>query len=232
MQDYPRLVVAPEQILDDVVQLTNQQKHYLGRVLRLQPGDYFCVLNGVGLVWLAQLTPDCQGRLRELLKTNNELPRRITLLLAIPKNGFEEVIHQTTELGVAEIIPVISDRTIPRPSEQKLQRWRAIAQEATEQSERQVVPVIRSPQKFAASLTLLPSCQKYICLTRVDAPPLIKVLGVTGDVAIAIGPEGGFSEPEIALAQAAQFQSVSLGNRILRAVTAPTVVMAIASSFS
>jgi 16S rRNA (uracil1498-N3)-methyltransferase len=132
------------------------------------------------------------------------------------------------------------------PSPQKLERWRRIAQEATEQSERQVVPTLVDPVDFATSLqldgTLNAFC--YICVARGDPPPLSSCLqdqklqretpqlsnSHPPAVVIATGPEGGWTAAEVEQAIESGFQPVSLGRRILRAVTAPIVALSLVAS--
>jgi 16S rRNA (uracil1498-N3)-methyltransferase len=141
-------------------------------------------------------------------------------------------------------LPVISDRTLLKPNVNKVERWRKIAIEAAEQSERQIVPQIFEPAKFSSAIEqVAPSQDKYICVARGDLPSLWHSLSnslsprtssETSEIIIATGCEGGWTEAEIAQAIALGFQSVSLGDRILRAITAPivasSIVMAILES--
>jgi 16S rRNA (uracil1498-N3)-methyltransferase len=243
-----RLVIHPSQLCDRQVALTDTQRHYLCRVLRLGAGDRFVVLDGQGQSWQAQLAAN-GAELIETLVGQTELPLAVTLVAALPKgNGFDEVVRQCTELGVVGIIPVMSDRTLLHPSPQKLERWRRIAQEAAEQSERQVVPTILEPLPFKTLLrepnpqgTLIQSTLiKYLCAERGSSPHLLHSLDLLDSLAlpapgrepapsitIAVGPEGGWTDAEITAAIAADYQTVSLGPRILRAVTAPMVALAI-----
>lgn len=227
-----RLVIAPSQLEQQEISLTPQQQHYLSRVLRLQTGDRFIAMNGQGQWWLAKLE-GAQAQILEPITVQSELPVLVTLIVALPKNGFDEVVRQTTELGVASLIPVISDRTLLHPSPQKLDRWRRIAQEAAEQSERLIVPEILDPVPFATGLSLAKD-QRYICVARGDSPHLLDCLLSThhSPITIATGPEGGWTPAEVEAAIANGFQPVSLGRRILRAVTAPIVALSlIAATF-
>ncbi len=233
-----RLVIAPSQLKDQQILLTTQQQHYLSRVLRLRVGDRFIAMDGQGQCWLAVLAHS-KAQILEIISVQTELPVSITLLVALPKgNGFDEVVRCCTELGASCIVPVISDRTLLHPSPQKLERWRRIAIEAAEQSERQIVPTILAPQTFVAALssnfsnTLPVDNKKYICVARGDSPRLIDCLQDKGQttIVIATGPEGGWTETEVECAIAAGFQLVSLGRRILRAVTAPIVALSLATA--
>ncbi|MFN6484384.1 MULTISPECIES: 16S rRNA (uracil(1498)-N(3))-methyltransferase [unclassified Nostoc] len=241
MSQLQRIAIAPSQLQQGQILLTKEQQHYLGRVLRLREGDRFIAMDGRGEWWLAQLTGE-QAQVLEPLLVETELPVAITLMVALPKgNGFDEVVRCCTELGVACIAPVLSDRTLLHPSPQKLERWRRIATEAAEQSERSFVPTILEPVAFNTGLSLVigdlsANNQQYICVARGEFPHLKDCLQqkrqMTSDIGqeaivIATGPEGGWTPQEIENAKLAGFQPVSLGRRILRAVTAPVVALSL-----
>ncbi|WP_392531869.1 16S rRNA (uracil(1498)-N(3))-methyltransferase [Nostoc sp. C117] len=235
MSQLQRIAIAPSQLQQEQISLTKEQQHYLLRVLRLREGDRFIAMDGKGKWWLAQLTGE-QAQVLELLTVETELPVSITLMMALPKgNGFDEVVRCCTELGVTCIAPVLSDRTLLHPSPQKLERWRRIAAEAAEQSERSFVPTILEPVAFSAGLSTVNSQQstvnthQYICVARGDSPHLRDCLQHKGQEAIVIatGPEGGWTKQEVENAIALGFQPVSLGRRILRAVTAPIVALSL-----
>ncbi|MCV3215051.1 16S rRNA (uracil(1498)-N(3))-methyltransferase [Plectonema radiosum NIES-515] len=231
MAQLQRIAIALDQLQQNQIWLTAQQQHYLSRVLRLQKGDRFIAMDGIGKWWLAQLEGK-EAQILETLTVETELPISITLMVALPKNGFDEVVRCCTELGVACIAPVMSDRTLLNPSPQKLERWQRIASEAAEQSERSFVPTILEPVSFEAGLSSFATNHKYICEGRGNYPHLKKCLQQTGQttILIATGPEGGWTEKEIDNAIQAGFQPVSLGRRILRAVTAPIVALSLISA--
>jgi 16S rRNA (uracil1498-N3)-methyltransferase len=229
-----RLVVDPAQIQGAHLTLEPQQSHYLWRVLRLTDGDRLLVLDGRGQSWWGQI----EGKTVVLgaeQEENNELAIPVNLIMALPKgNGLEEILRPITELGVQQIFPLLSERTLLRPSAPKLSRWRRILQEATEQCERQQVPQLHHPQGWADCLPQLPPPphRRYLCVTRYTCGSLWQILSlqleqelVTG-ITLAIGPEGGWTAGEIQQALAAGFEPVSLGPRILRTLTAPIVALA------
>lgn len=223
-----RIAIAPSQLQQGQILLTPQQQHYLGRVLRLRTGDRFIAMDGMGQWWLASLEGD-NARVLEPMVVQTELRATITLILALPKgNAFDDVVRSCTELGVAIIAPAIGDRTLLKPSSQKLERWQRIAREAAEQSERSFVPTILEPVSFSTALSSASDWQ-YICVARGQSPHLRDCLQnntqMANDdgqrtIAIAVGPEGGWTQKEVECAIDAGFQPVSLGRRILRAVTA------------
>lgn len=235
MTQLQRLTIAPDQWDDQQINLTPDQQHYLYRVLRLHPGDRFIVIDGTGHWWLAELTESpLKARSLEAIAIQTELPIAITLLMAMPKgNGMDEIVRQTTEVGVTTIVPIISDRTLLNPSAQKLDRWRRIAQEAAEQSERQIVPQIADPTAFLTALSAYKTGETlgYIAEARGNPPHLLTCLATAKTsittIALAIGPEGGWTELELQQAIAQTYQPISLGQRILRAVTAPVIAIAL-----
>ncbi len=238
-----RVFVSSEQFesvdlqLHRIVLLAAQQ-HYLLRVLRLKVGDRFLAISP-NQTWLAQLSDGNSAQLLELLPPKPPLPVNIHLLAALPKNGFDDVVRQVTELGVGTITPILSDRTLLKPSPKKLDRWQRIAQEATEQCERPTVPNLQAPSNWQTALTQIQADQKYIAAARADAQHLLTALPQAPDsseiptIAIAIGPEGGWTEGEIEMAIGDNYQPITLGPTILRAVTAsPAAVTIIMGRYS
>lgn len=248
MAHLQRLIVAATQLLDGSVVLTEQQRHYLYRVLRLQAGDQFIAITADGW-WLAVLqSADQPAQLLQTIPVQTELPIAITLLVALPKNGMDDVVRQATEIGVVKIQPILSQRTLLNPSSQKLDRWRRIAQEAAEQSERQLVPEVSSPLSWQEALQNWNAAQGvcFLCEARGEYPHLLSCLMQEVDcrqqasqepsrehrepqanILVAVGAEGGWTLTEIEQAIEAGYQPVALGARILRSVTAPLVALSI-----
>ncbi len=239
MAQLQRLAIAPEQINQTSIVLNSEQQHYLRRVLRMQEGDRFIAINGRGQWWLAELQGSpSQAELLESLTVQTELPVPVTLMVSPAKGrGFDEVVRYGTELGITCLVPLISERTLTNPSLQKLERWRRIAKEATEQCQRQVIPEILAPMSFCQALQFcqspaLAAQTHYICVTEPSAPHLwqcLKSLPPTG-ICIMTGPEGGWSLAEQDQAIKAGLQPVSLGRRVLRAVTAPLSALSMISA--
>ncbi|WP_424094221.1 16S rRNA (uracil(1498)-N(3))-methyltransferase [Moorena producens] len=243
-----RLVISPAQCQDQGIVLTDAQQHYLIRVLRLRKGDRFIAMDGEGSWYVSELEGDLtQAKIVASEHIQTELPKQVTLMAAMPKgSGFEQICLMATELGVTRIVPLKSDRTLLNPSPQKLQRWRRITQEAAEQSEREVVPKILDPVDFSDSLQLPETLEayRYICVARGKAPHLLNCLldlrlgldtrqtdpAQHPGIVIATGPEGGWTTQELEQATAAGFIAVSLGSRILRAITAPIVTLSIVAA--
>jgi 16S rRNA (uracil1498-N3)-methyltransferase len=244
-----RVVLQPQQCLEPIatsvqIELTPAQQHYLVRVLRLKQGAEFIALNGKGQWWRAGLSDDLQrATIVEELLANTELPIPVTLAIAMPKgNGMESIIRTCTELGVSQIVPLWSDRTVVKAGTsmgaQKLERWQRLAQEASEQSLRTYVPEISEPQAFGDWLRHSDTCQhKFMGVTQGSRPHLLTSMlsiyntNLLADaIIVATGPEGGWTKAEEELAIVRDFQPVSFGARILAATTAPVVALSIISA--
>jgi 16S rRNA (uracil1498-N3)-methyltransferase len=219
-----RITIDPQQLQANQIALTAAQLHYLQRVMRLQTGAKFQAIDGSGTLYLVELSSDSGQILEKSVPTGIELPVGVSLIVAVPKIGLDDVVRACTELGVSEIYPVTSDRTIVQPSEQKRRRWLEIAKEATEQSERLIVPTIHPVQSWKTVMVQITG-QRKICAARGDAPHLMSNLDLQASVSIAIGPEGGWTDRELQQSIDLGWQPVSLGDRILRTITAPLAAM-------
>jgi 16S rRNA (uracil1498-N3)-methyltransferase len=127
MVQLQRIAIAPTQISNRHINLTAEQQHYLGRVLRLQVGDRFIAIDGLGHWWRAELVvslpaPSPQAIILEAMVVQTELPVEVRLGVSLPKTGFDDIVRYSTELGVSQIVPIISQRTVLKPSPQKLER--------------------------------------------------------------------------------------------------------------
>lgn len=242
MSELRRLAITSSQICETWINLRAEQQHYLIRVLRLGKGDRFLAIDGEGQAWLVELVEgsngkDYGGQICRQIESISPFSLEITLLAALPKNGFDDVVRQVTELGVSRIIPVISERTVLKPSPQKVERWRRIALESAEQSERFIIPTITNPVAFASGFSSASSGVGYICEGRGNFPHLLTALNSLPTqekppkIVIGIGPEGGWTERELEMAIDLGFQGVSLGSLILRAITAPLVALALIQGY-
>lgn len=249
-----RITITPSQIHGNYITIDPAQDRYLTRVIRLQAGDRFQAIDGTGKLYLCAIAATSSQPSAEIIEiglpsaTTAQLDGAsspvLTLICALPKgNHFDDLVRACTELGVTTIHPAISDRTLLNPSPQKLQRWRKIAQEAAEQSERLTIPTIAEPQTLATIFAQLSTrgdtdlqahSARYLCEARGTHPHLLECLQsitpTTTDIIIAIGPEGGWTQPELELAIESDFQLVSLGRQILRTITAPIVALAIVTA--
>ncbi|HTA78788.1 MAG TPA: RsmE family RNA methyltransferase, partial [Terracidiphilus sp.] len=177
-----------------------------------------------------------------LAEMNAEPALPITLVMSIYKfDRMEWAIEKLTELGIAEIAPVIarrSEKHLSHASEKRVERWRRIAHEASQQARRSDVPVIHDPVMLPERVRTESTAKRIVLAEQERSTTLRAALEEAIDSAgvqipaieIAIGPEGGWAPDEEALYDAHGWKAVSLGPRILRAETAAITALAVAAS--
>ncbi len=212
------------------LELSKPAAHHAHRVLRLRMNDAVQIFDGAGNAYDAKIF-EINGKrvvLHELQAClqETESPLRITLAQAMSSSEkMDWVVQKTTELGIAEIQPVQTQRSMARLTSERAERrtahWRSIAISACEQCGRNILPVIHAPQEFSTWLAAIRSitCAKYI-LQPEGSVALQKQAAPSGKVILLVGPEGGFSEDEGKIAHLAGFIPVRLGKRVLRTETA------------
>jgi 16S rRNA (uracil1498-N3)-methyltransferase len=202
------------------------QAHYLLHVMRAKVGDRVGLFNGRDGEWLARIAEvakrDCTLECERCTAPQAEVPDLWLVFAPIKKTPADYLTQKATELGVRALQPVLTRRTIV--SRVNLDRMRANAVEAAEQSGRLSVPEVRDLQSFDKLLAAWPAVRRILfCDEAGEAPPIADALraGPAGPWAIFTGPEGGFDPAERAALRALPFVTpVTLGRRILRADTA------------
>ena len=159
-----------------------------------------------------------------------ELPVNITLLQGIPKSDkLEMIIQKAVELGVSEIIPVKTKRVVVKIDEKKVDtkvnRWNAIAESAAKQSKRSIIPKVYEPMSIDNALEIVKDFGvKLIPYENADGIDktrrILDNMDKTKNIAVFIGPEGGFEESEVERIKNSGFEVITLGKRILRTETA------------
>ena len=234
-----RFFVPPEWLRGDGARLEGQVAHQINRVLRMSPGDRVVLLDNSGSEYLTELTTfqgnHIEGRIVSRAVALSEPRVQVTLYQSLLKGDKMDLVMQKgTELGAACFVPVVTRRSVSRPSrgEQQLTRWRRIVTEAAEQSGRGLLPQVCSAvglseafRKLPEGLALMPYEEERGCSMR---EALQVDTGQTGQVSIFIGPEGGWERDEVASARSHGVLPVSLGQRILRAETAAIAAMTVA----
>ena len=217
--------------------LTGEHANHLVRVLRVRPGQEFDIVAG-DTIRRGKATVITEARVE--FDLGERLPRvpipNIVLVLAIFKfDRMELAIEKCTELGVLRIVPLIARRTdahLASASTKRVERWRRIALQAAEQSRRSTPPEISSPIKLAQAVgfagilrIVLAEHERQDLLRDVLQRPLPE-----GEIILAVGPEGGWTDDELKQFREAGWISASLGPTILRAETAAIAATAIVSS--
>ena len=221
--------------------LTGDQAFHLARVLRAEPGQIFEVVAG-GFLHRAEILSVSEDEvlftLHEELEADAALP--LHLLLAVFKfDHMEWAIEKATELGVSRITPVLARRTekhLAQAAAKRADRWRRIVLEASRQSRRTTIPEIADPIILKSALDREQSPTRILLSETEQTLTLAAALSASvrpaGDesVALAIGPEGGWTPEEMTLFTHYSWTAVTLGPRILRAETAAIASIAIASA--
>ena len=224
--------------------LTGEQAQHLARVLRAEPGQVYDIVAN-GFLHRAEITqireprpgsPEVHFVLHEELESDAALP--VHLLLAVFRfEPMEWAIEKATELGVARITPILARRTekhLAQSSAKRVDRWRRIALEASKQSRRTDIPTIADPTPLAKAVEVeAPPARILLSETEQDrtlAEALRTLHPEQSDLAIAIGPEGGWTPEEMSLFTSHGWTPVTLGPRILRVETAAISALAVISA--
>jgi 16S rRNA (uracil1498-N3)-methyltransferase len=224
-----------EQFAGNSAVMEGDTAHHLGRVLRAQQGQLYELSDGQR-VWLARIEKVARDRVDFALLEEIPVhqPRvEVALLLSVVKfDAFEWAIEKATELGVSTIIPLAaarSEKALLASAGKRAERWKKILAEASQQSRRLRVPTLENLARPAEAWPRQSATTKILLSERSEAPGLRQVLATAtaASAALAIGPEGGWRDEEVAAAQTAGFREASLGTLILRTETA--VIAALAS---
>jgi 16S rRNA (uracil1498-N3)-methyltransferase len=218
-----RFFVEPALLAGERVPLPAAIDHQVKRVLRLGDGDEITLLDGLGSEIRCQLR-DRECVVLERREAVGEPAHRLTVWQALLKGDhLEPVIRHGTEIGIARFGLFVSERSVAREiSPRKLDRLRAIAREAAEQSERGIVPPVDEPMTFAEALKA-PGPGSVLLFERHEGKRLTEMESPSS---VFIGPEGGFSPDEVAAAERAGLAIAGLGPRILRSETVAVAVAA------
>lgn len=224
----------PELIEPTTLTIADEEFVHLTHVMRKAPGDAIRVVDGLGTAYdvtieeISRRSARCSIRTRHVRL--NEPARSVVVAVALLKNSakFDYVVEKATELGAAGIIPLLTERTIPRSA--RIDRWSKIALAAMKQSGRCCLPGVRPLVAFGDFLQQSGSDSLRVIPHEKTERPRLRDVIETGKmpVQICIGPEGGFSDEEIQRAVSAGYIPVSLGTRRLRTETAAIVSVALA----
>ena len=216
--------------LGETVTLPEDVAAHLIRVLRLQVGDACVLFNGDGHDYDARLASvgkrEAQADIIGVQRICNESPLSITLLQAIARGEkMDLILQKATELGATSVQPLYSRRSEVRldgaRADKRLAHWRGVVASACEQCGRAVVPNVTVPQSLEKVLTALPAGGLRLILDPEAESSLAQLrIDASQPIRLAVGPEGGWSAQDIEYLQAAHFNRVRLGPRVLRTETA------------
>ncbi|MFA5072946.1 MAG: 16S rRNA (uracil(1498)-N(3))-methyltransferase [Nitrospirota bacterium] len=238
MHRLPRFFITPDQVQDRGITIVGDDVHHIRSVLRMQLGDMLTLSNGQGIEYVARITDITKQKIKAEIVSESEgriLLPQVILGQGLPKSDtMDLIVQKATELGVEQIVPLITERTVVKigQEQKRISRWQKISLNAAKQSDRSTIPHITDIQSFTGFLNSLES--------RPDTLFLIPDEHATGSlkqilreqkeiqkVTIVIGPEGGFSEKELQAARSKNFHPISLGSTILRTETAALAALSI-----
>ncbi len=229
----------PENLeLKQVVELGAQTHIHATKVLRLKVGDQFALFNGDGFDYVAKVTEVSKHKtfveIINQYEVNHESLLKITLAQSLAAGDkMDWIIQKAVELGVHTVQPLLTERSIIKldreRADKKLEHWKTIAISACEQTGGATIPVILSPIHFNQWLSEenLKTDNLKLILTPSKAQNINHLDKLSNSIVFLVGPEGGFSEKEMALAINHAFIPINFGQRILRTETAPIVALSI-----
>jgi len=216
--------------------LPEHAANHLARVLRLQPGDACVLFNGDGHDYPSRITAvgkrEVRARVEAQVAVERESPLRLVLLQGVARGEkMDLILQKATELGVSAIHPLFSERSEVRldeaRAEKRLAHWRQVVASACEQCGRARVPDVAAPVPLTEALAALPADTAGLLLEP-DGPHSLRALAhdMTRPLALAVGPEGGWSPRDREQLRAAGFAGLRLGPRVLRTETAGLAAIA------
>jgi 16S rRNA (uracil1498-N3)-methyltransferase len=238
----PTFFVDRKNIAGDSAVLSGTEAGHMLRSLRLRPGDSFFAFDEEGQRYRMRILEATSRSLRaEVLESHPPEPppaTAITLLVGLPKaDKMDFILAKATELGCSRLIPFRSSRTIPRPDAQearkRLLRWERVALAAAKQCGSARVPEISPPLSFPEALRAGAASECRVIFYEGEGTfglkTVLSAVPAAKSAALLVGPEGGFSEDEVAEAEKAGFRRAGLGARILRVETAALAALSMAT---
>jgi 16S rRNA (uracil1498-N3)-methyltransferase len=236
----PRIFLDQALPIGQEIILPNDRAHYVANVLRLTVGRPLIVFNGQGGEYTANLVSankkSAVVAVEAFIDIDRESPLAVELAIGLSRGDrMDWIIQKATELGVTRILPLNTETTEVRLGgnrlDKKLQHWQQIIVSACEQSQRNRLPLLGEPENFQDFASRCQSPRKLLLHPTTETFRFSQSKGAQNNkvdqVTILIGPEGGFSEPEVGLATTHGFQCWQLGPRILRTETAPIAALAL-----
>ncbi len=230
-----RFFVRPQDIDEEKVKIKGSDFYHITRSLRLGEDDKILVMDGNGARYLCVISQIGDEMVLcdiiENMKTDAEPAVRVILFQGIPKSGkMDTIVRVCTEIGIAEIVPVICERTVVKLTKEskkadRIGRWQRIAQEAAKQSHRNAIPKIHEVQDFKKAVHSLVDLELPLIIWEDEKKTRLRNIFAgnrepQNTIGIFIGPEGGFDSKEVEYANECGALSVGLGPRILRTETA------------
>ncbi len=216
--------------------LNKEDSYHITRVMRMKIGEKIEIVSSkkTHICSITVLEPLVEAEIQETLKENNELNCSVTLVQSLVKEQkMDYILQKATELGVSEIIPLITTRSVVKMDKKeikKIERWQKIVKEASEQSKRNQIPTIKNLVTISELSKITGYDVKLLCTVRENTKNIKNLLSNSIEGAkmiVVVGPEGGFTEQEEEQLIKGGFETVSLGSSVLRTETAPLFIMSV-----
>ena len=224
-------------IKEEFYTITGENAGHIKKSLRMKGGEQITLVDTMSTQYECEiettLSNDVVVKILKKFPCQNEPTVRITLYQALPKGEkMEFIIQKAVELGVTEIVPVISSRCISRPDakslQKKIQRWNKIALQAAQQSRRGIIPKVKDAMTFRQAAENLSPDECNIIFYECGGKRTGEILNEqVKSINIFIGAEGGFEEDEVNKVIARNGTPATLGRRILRCETAPLCAISV-----
>ncbi len=233
--------VNPEAVKSEIITITGTDVNHIKNVLRMKSGEQILLSDGQGQDFCCEIESlteqEIIARIKDKTFERTELSGKFYLFQGLPKGDkMEFIIQKAVELGVTEVIPVHTRRTIvkldAKKEEKRLERWKAISESAAKQSRRGIIPQITHVMNFSEALKYAESLDINIIpyenfKDMTETKRVLDKIAPNIRAGIFIGPEGGFEESEIELAMQQGVNPISLGRRILRTETAGMAILSV-----
>ncbi len=236
-----RFFMTGHTTIDEYINIEGTDVNHIKNVLRLNVGDKITVSDGEGKEYICSIYEMQEdviiNKIEDIVGTNSELGINIVLFQGYPKSDkMELIVQKVVELGVTEIVPVITKRTIvkldDKKASKKIDRFNSIAMAAAKQSKRGIVPTVKSVMTYKEAIKYASTLDMNIIPYEDErgikhSKQVIKDIKSKNSLGIFIGPEGGFADEEVEQAKKIGAIPITLGHRILRTETAGLAVMSI-----
>ena len=225
-----------DKIDDKIALISGDDAKHISKVLRYKLGDKLTVCDGNGNDYdceIISIENDITLKILNKCHSVSEPSVKIKLYQALPKlDKFEFIIQKSVELGVGEIIPIMTNRCISRPTEDKMkhkhERYITIARQAAKQSGRGLIPKVKPLMQFEDAIYEAAKAESAVMFYEGGGAPISSLISENiKELSIIIGSEGGFGEDEVEFARKKGINTATLGPRILRCETAPLAAISI-----
>ena len=230
----PRFFI--DYVPEETAVLTGPDARHIAKSLRMHPGEALVLCDSIGTDYNCEIEridgEIVTVRVLNFCRSVSEPTVRVTLYQAFPKaDKMDAVVQKAVELGVSRVTPVLTERCVSRPDEKaakkKTERWQKIAEEAAKQSGRGVIPRVSAYMPYHAALREAAQAGGILFFYEGGGERIDALIGPgTRELALFIGPEGGFSQAEVDFAKEQGARVATLGPRILRTETAPIAALA------